>query len=205
MAGTRTVYVSIGNSDDKLTQARWAAFHDKVTAAVRGLALQVYGAWVSPSVDPWQNACIAVEIGDETSERLQRDLAELAAEYGQDTIAWAEADTRFIGATAPAPADEFVPNTLADDVLDSVRDKPMGNGPFAGPLLTIQHDRDGTIRIVDPGDEIAVDVALLRHRGLTDVAFTDGVLTIDTETGPVRYLPQHATDHGFTIVLRRES
>lgn len=205
MAGTSTVYVSIGNSDDKLTQARWAEFHDKVTTAVRGLALQIHGDWVSISTSPWQNACICFEIGHETSERLQRDLAELAAEYGQDAIAWAEANTRFIGPTAPMPVTDFVPNTLADDVLDAVRDKPMGTGPFAGPLLTIQHDRDGTVRIVDPGDDIAIDVALLRHRGLAGVSFTDGILTVDTETGPARYLPLHATDHGFTVVFRREA
>ncbi len=204
MAGTRTVYVSIGNPDDKLTQARWSEFHDKVGAAVRGLALQVYGDWVSASNSPWQNACIGFEIGWETSERLQRDLADLAAEYGQDSIAWAEADTKFIGPAVLGSTAELTPSTLADDVLDTVRERPFGDGPFSGPPLTIQHDHDGTVRIIDPADDIAIDIALLRHHGLTGVAFADGVLTIDTESGPARYLPLHATDHGFTIVFRRE-
>jgi len=203
--GTRTVYASIGNSDDKLTQARWAAFHDKFTAAVRGQALQVYGDWSSPSTDPWQNACIAFEIGYETSERLQRDLAELAAEYDQDSIAWAEADTKFITPTAPAIAADFTLNTLADDILDWMRERNLYSDRATGETLTIEHGHDGTVRIVNPPDEAAIDVALLRHHGLTGVAFDDGVLSIDTETGPVRYEALHATDHGFTVVFRREA
>lgn len=204
MTGTRTVYASIGNSDDKLTQARWAEFHDKVTTCVRGLALRVYGDWVSVSTSPWQNACICFEIGWETSERLQRDLAELAAEYGQDSIAWAEADTKFIGPATSQAAVDLTPSALADDVLDAVRERPFGDA-FSGPLLTIQHDHDGTVRIIDPADDIAIDIALLRHHGLTGVAFDGAVLAIDTESGPARYLPLHATDHGFTVVFRRES
>lgn len=204
MTGTRTVYASIGNPDDKLTQARWSEFHDKFTTAVRGLALRIYGDWVSVSASPWQNACIAFEIGWETSERLQRDLAELAAEYGQDSIAWAEADTELIGPAVTGPVAGLTPNTLADDVLDAVRERPFGDA-FSGPPLTIQHDHDGTVRIIDPADDIAIDIALLRHHGLTGVAFADGVLTVDTESGPARYLPLHATDHGFTVMFRRET
>ncbi len=74
-----------------------------------------------------------------------------------------------------------------------------------GESITIEHRHDGTVRIIDPPDEVAVDVALLRHHGLTGVSFADGVLTIGTESGPARYLPLHATDHGFTVVFRRET
>jgi len=205
MADTHTVYVSIGNSDDKLTQVRWAEFHGKFSTAVRGLALQVYGDWTSPSTDPWQNACIGFEIGYETTERLRRDLAELAAEYGQDSIAWAEADTRFITPTVPTPAAGFVPNTLADDILNWIREHPFDGDHVPAPPLTIEQDLDGTVRIIDPPDDLAIDIALLRHHGLAGVTFADGVLVIETEAGPTRYEALDVTDHGFTIVFRRES
>lgn len=204
MAGTRTVYASIGNSDDKLPQARWSEFHNKFTAAVRGLALQIYGDWTSGSTDPWQNACIGFEIGYETSERLRRDLAELAAEYGQDSIAWAEADTQFITPATPVPAAEFTPNTLADDILDWVREHPHDGDLATGTPLTIQQDPSGTVRIVDPPDGLAIDVALLRHPGLTGVTFAGGILSLETESGTLRYQALHATDFGFTVVFRRE-
>lgn len=204
MAGTRTVYVSIGNSDDKLAQARWAEFHDKVTTAVRGLALRIYGDWASGSTDAWQNACIAFEIGHETSERLQLDLAELAAEYGQDSIAWAEAETRFITPATLAPATDVAPNTLADDVLDWAREHPWDGEQVPGDALTIQQDPDGTVRIVDAPEYVAIDIAVLRHHGLRGVTFADGVLAIEADSGAVQYRLQYATDYGFTIVFHRE-
>jgi hypothetical protein len=37
------VYVSIGNSDDKLAQARWALYYSAVRALVRVYASQVHG------------------------------------------------------------------------------------------------------------------------------------------------------------------
>lgn len=205
MAGTHTVYASIGNSDDKLTQARWSAFHDKFTTAVRGQALQVYGDWTSPGTAPWQNACIAFEIGHETSERLRRDLAELAAEYGQDSIAWAEADIRFITPATASAATGLTPSTLADDVLDWAREHPWDGDQIPGAPLTIHQESDGTIRIVDLPEYVAIDVALLRHRGLSGVTFADGVLGIETDSGTLKYRLMYATDYGFTIVFRRES
>jgi hypothetical protein len=205
MAGTRTVYASIGNSDDKLTQARWSEFHDKVTTAVRGLALQVYGDWTSASVDPWQNACIAFEIGWETSERLQRDLGELAAEYDQDSIAWAEADTRFITPAAAAPATDLVPNTLADDILDWVREHPWDAEHIPTEPLTIDQSVDGTVRLVDVPDAFTIDIALLRAAGLRGVAFAGGTLAIDGDDTVARYEVLYAYDYGFSIACRRES
>jgi hypothetical protein len=204
MAGTTTIYASIGNSDDKLAQARWSEFHGKFTAAVRGLALQVYGDWVSSSTDPWQNACIAFEIGNETSERLQRDLAELAAEYDQDSIAWAEADTKFITPTASAGSFEIAPNTLADDVLNWVRENCGIDNHARGEALIISHDADGAIRIVKAPDDVAFDITLLRNNKLAGITFNDGVLTIEAENETLRYRPLCATDRGFVIVFRRE-
>lgn len=99
-----TVYVSIGNSDDKLTQADWAAFHAAVDGVIRRAARQMHGAWVSPSTDPWQNACWCFEVvadpdPDYCQARwLRGQLTNLAGAYGQDSIAWAEApNVEFLG------------------------------------------------------------------------------------------------------------
>lgn len=204
MAGTHTVYASIGNSDDKLTQARWAEFHGKFSAAVRGHALQVYGDWTSLTTDPWQNACIAFEIGYEVSERLQLDLAELAAEYDQDSIAWAEADAKFISPTAPTPAAVFVPNSLADDILHWAREHPWDGDHIPTDSLTIDQSVDGTIRLVDVPDVFGMDIALLRASGLRGVTFADGVLTVETEADPGRWVPMYPYDYGFGIAFRRQ-
>lgn len=106
-----TVYVSIGNSDDKLTQAEWSMYYQRVDRVVRHAAATVYGAWVSPSAEPFQNACWAIELTAATASAdvvtrdgqvthpqawLRDRLAELATRYHQDSIAWADATTTFI-------------------------------------------------------------------------------------------------------------
>ena len=102
---TITVYVSIGNSDDKLTQARWSEFHGKVNEAVRDRARSVFGDWASIPTDPWQNSCIAFGIDYDDVPFLKSELRELAATVGQDSIAWAEARlTEFVGSAETLPA-----------------------------------------------------------------------------------------------------
>jgi hypothetical protein len=86
------VYISIGNSDDKLTQNEWAHFVEEVSQDIRGVATAIHGAWLSHASDPWQNACWCADIGgpDSRVPWLRKRLAELAAAYRQDSITWAE-------------------------------------------------------------------------------------------------------------------
>ena len=92
-----TVYVSIGNSDDKLTQQRWHEFWVATRNSVMRQARQVHGEWLSIGCAPYQNACICLEIGLADAPFLKAELRTLAAEFGQDSIAWAEARTEFLG------------------------------------------------------------------------------------------------------------
>lgn len=102
-ADTITVYVTIGNSDDKLSQSEWAHFYAAVAGSINMHACRLHGRWLSPSDEPWQNACWCIEIEPRRVDRLRRQLAEHAVTFGQDSIAWAE-----------APAVEFLrPTTVA--------------------------------------------------------------------------------------------
>lgn len=96
---TKTIYISIGNSDDRLTQAEWSRFYRRVALAIRDNVTTSHGAWVSEPASAWQNACWCVEIPDNGTEALLKHLLALAAEdFRQDSIAWAEtAHTDFIG------------------------------------------------------------------------------------------------------------
>lgn len=98
-----TVYVSIGNSDDKLTQQDWAEFYRKVNLLLRGnpAVKAVHGQWVSEPASAWQNACWCVELDAHApaiTRQLKGHLGVLARRYRQDAIAWAE-----------CPATEFLP------------------------------------------------------------------------------------------------
>ncbi len=93
-----TVHVAIGNSDNKLTQRQWFNFHHDTHRAIEAAAIEIYGAWVSPSASPYQNAGWAFQLqeGDYWRDRLRSWLSELAEQYGQDSIAWNESATELI-------------------------------------------------------------------------------------------------------------
>ena len=84
-----TFYVSIGNSDDKLTQAEWASFVADVSILVRTYAETVHGRWVSRSDDRWQNACWCFEAGTREVFAIRQRLRDAARRYRQDSISWA--------------------------------------------------------------------------------------------------------------------
>lgn len=88
-----TVYVSIGNSDDKLSQQEWSRFVGEVDRIVRVAAARVHGAWLSPSAAPFQNACWCFEVTLTTARRLRVELVAVGGRYRQDSVAWAVAET----------------------------------------------------------------------------------------------------------------
>lgn len=96
LADHTTVFVQIRNSDDKLTQKRWAEFVADVAWTLRHLGTHFSG--LSPADKPWQNACWCVEVPDNQRDSIVARLAHVASRYEQDSIAWAEAQTTFIEA-----------------------------------------------------------------------------------------------------------
>jgi len=89
-----TVYVSIGNSDDKLSQSEWSNYLHSFRECMAKFAKEVYGDWVSEPSSSYQNACMG--IATETPLTLKAALAILRTEYRQDSVAWAVAETEFI-------------------------------------------------------------------------------------------------------------
>jgi hypothetical protein len=107
------VYISIGNSDDKLTQAQWHEFIRWMDDLL--VARTVHGRWFATPDVPWQSACWCIEFEpnhlydnrpdfcdwDGTWRKhnaytrtvhahLQRELRRMARQFQQDSIAWAE-------------------------------------------------------------------------------------------------------------------
>lgn len=99
------VYISIGNSDDKLTQFAWSTYVADVDEVVRRAAEAPLGAvrgrWLSEPASEWQNACWALQLPADMAPiyTLKHELAAIAVAFNQDSIAWAVApETEFIGA-----------------------------------------------------------------------------------------------------------
>lgn len=109
MTDTKTIYISIGNSDDKLSQSEWSNFVTETDILLTPRRPEDdphypvrhrHGNWRSLPDDPYQNACWCIEIDDDEEEStnfLWDELAQLAMVYQQDSITWAEATTEFIG------------------------------------------------------------------------------------------------------------
>lgn len=86
-----TVYVSIGNSDDHLTQAEWASYVQVIRNLLRQRADQVHGEWYSAPDASYQNACFCAELREADCVLVKQAVAEARAAWRQDSVAWAEA------------------------------------------------------------------------------------------------------------------
>ena len=92
------VYISIGNSDDKLSQADWSSYVRDVDRAFEASlryvgGARVHGRWYSLPHEPWQNACWCADWDENLAhvvDALKRKLASIAGAYRQESIAWAE-------------------------------------------------------------------------------------------------------------------
>lgn len=85
------VYISISNSDDRLTQRRWAEFAWAVHSELEMLG-RFHGEWASDPVAEFQNACWCVEFESAEMAIVAKALvAQIGRSYQQDAITWAEA------------------------------------------------------------------------------------------------------------------
>lgn len=91
-----TVYICIGNSDDRLTQRRWAEFAWNVHSELEGRG-KLHGEWASDPTSPWQNACWCIEFDDgKTADMVRSLVACVGRQFGQESVAWAVAETDLI-------------------------------------------------------------------------------------------------------------
>lgn len=100
-----TTIIQIGNSDDKLSQAQWAFFFNRVDTAVRLRAKQVHFSGTSHPSAAWQNAAWVFEIEEEASLRLYDDMKVFCDLFNQDSIAWTEGNTIFVQRPTPTAPD----------------------------------------------------------------------------------------------------
>lgn len=91
------VYISTGNSDDKLTQHRWSMLLFEINKLIEFYAEQgivtIHGRWYSSPVTAYQNACFGIEFTPPVgnyANALKDALRGIATEFHQDSIAWAE-------------------------------------------------------------------------------------------------------------------
>jgi hypothetical protein len=108
------VYISAGNSDNKLSQYQWSRLLGEIGKLVRGWpwarqtqgALpQLHGEWFSHPQSQFQNACWCIETDNDAWIGYAKGyLGGLANVYGQESITWAVvANTDFLTASVMMP------------------------------------------------------------------------------------------------------
>lgn len=103
-----TAVIQIGNSDDRLSQAKWSTFISHLNHWLDRNCEQVHFAGCSPASMPWQNACFVITIASRRSvQELRERLAMYAANYEQDSIALTIGNTELIG---PSVIRAIMPN-----------------------------------------------------------------------------------------------
>lgn len=95
------VYVTIGNSDDNLSQRAWAAYWADVDQVVVMMAAEVHFVGAALPCTEYQNACWSFEIPGRDLDLLTRHLSILAGRYKQHSIAVAIARVSFVGPPKP--------------------------------------------------------------------------------------------------------
>ena len=92
----QTVTIQIGNSDDKLSQRRWADFIFNVDQLVGQYCADIHFHGFSPGDTAWQNACWVAQIRTESVKKLETDLTVCRKNYDQESIAFTIGNTTFI-------------------------------------------------------------------------------------------------------------
>ena len=97
----KTFTIQIGNSDDKLTQLRWSLFYQSVQELLGVMCESMHFSGTSDTAARWQNAAWVIACNEGEAAVIRRELAFIAAEFEQGSIAWTEGETEFIAAANP--------------------------------------------------------------------------------------------------------
>lgn len=89
------MYITIGNSDDKLSQSQWADYQCKLLEIVDEFQKQIHGIWYSAPRSPYQNMCVCVEVDD--TDGLVKALRGLCRDFNQDSIALYHGSVTLVG------------------------------------------------------------------------------------------------------------
>jgi hypothetical protein len=88
----KLIYITIGNSDNRLGQARWSNFCFSLEQVVGRLADRVFFVGYSLPNSTYQNMCASFHIKDDDVLALRSVLRGLAMDYEQECIALCVSD-----------------------------------------------------------------------------------------------------------------
>ena len=92
----KTVTIQIGNSDNKLSQAAWAAFIILINQAINKFSPEIHFHGGSNFNESWQNCAWVFDLSPEQTKELQTEVEIIRRHYQQGSVAWTCGETEFI-------------------------------------------------------------------------------------------------------------
>jgi hypothetical protein len=86
------LYITIGNSDDKLSQVEWSRFIADVQRAIVHWGGHTYFEGFARPDLPFQNACFGASFDHDNIGGLRMNLKQIRELYRQDSVAFAIVD-----------------------------------------------------------------------------------------------------------------
>lgn len=90
----KQIFISVGNSDDKLTQAQWSEFVQRIGRIIDDYATEIHFGAVTLAA--WDNVAWLIDCTDYLAPSLKNALTEYRQIYDLDSVAWLEGETEFI-------------------------------------------------------------------------------------------------------------
>lgn len=84
------VYITIDNSNSKLTRGQWCNLYVDINNAIHKYAVLVLGEWLSEATSSYQDACWCVHVDTSNVGELKRVLKDIASRYQHSSVAWGE-------------------------------------------------------------------------------------------------------------------
>lgn len=91
-----TVTIQAGNTDDKLSQTKWAEFVHALDFEIRTKSQKIHFFGGPSNFMPWQNVAWILEVLPENLLFLRESVILLRQKYSQDSVAWTEGTTAFV-------------------------------------------------------------------------------------------------------------
>lgn len=92
-----TLYITIGNTDNKLDQQCWHTFTQHLYSLMLFHCHTIHGEFHTQSNTPYQSCCMSGELNEELDlENIENSVSILARNFNQDSIAMSISETKLV-------------------------------------------------------------------------------------------------------------
>ncbi len=92
----KTLTIQIGNTDDKLSQARWAKYVAAMRQVIETHSREIHFFGASAGCEPWQNAAWVLVCSESKMAKLTSAMTKIRKKFGQKAVAVTVGETEFV-------------------------------------------------------------------------------------------------------------